>query len=110
MNHLHRHIAVRVDAWRTDGYGNDEYPAIAEVLEWATETETGNLHFLRHPQLRALETYWYLRLIEQTPHVFDLYRKIYPKQLEKAIWKTCINMTQYNGLSGVMKKNDLSFH
>jgi hypothetical protein len=82
MNHLHRHIAVRVDAWRTDGYASDDYPAIAEVLEWGTETETGNLHFLRRPQLRALETYWYLRLIEQTPHVFDLYRKIYPKQSE----------------------------
>lgn len=82
MNHLHRHIAVRVDAWRTDDYASDDYPAIAEVLEWATETETGNLRFLRRPQLRALETYWYLRLIEQTPHVFDLYRKIYPKQSE----------------------------
>ncbi|MEO7864096.1 MAG: DEAD/DEAH box helicase family protein, partial [Nitrospirales bacterium] len=29
-----------------------------------------------------METYWYLRLVEKTPHVFDLYRKFYPKQSE----------------------------
>jgi len=32
---------------------------------------------LRWPQIRALETYWYLRLIEKTPHVLDLYRKCF---------------------------------
>ncbi len=58
MIHLHQHIAVRVDKWRADNYVCDGYPAIAEVLEWAKETETGNLRFLRRPQLRALETYW----------------------------------------------------
>ncbi len=35
--------------------------------------------YLRHAQLRALETYWYLRLVEGTPHIFDLYRRLYPK-------------------------------
>ena len=35
---------------------------------------------LRHPQLRALETYWYLRLVEPTPHVFDLYTRLYPPE------------------------------
>ncbi|HJZ13573.1 MAG TPA: restriction endonuclease subunit R, partial [Acidobacteriota bacterium] len=78
MIHLHQHIANCVDAWRRNGYACDDYPTIAEVLEWAKETETGNLRFLRHPQLRALETYWYLRLMEQTPHVFDLYKKLLP--------------------------------
>jgi type III restriction enzyme len=33
---------------------------------------------LRPPQLRALETYWYLRLVERTPHIFDLYQKLFP--------------------------------
>lgn len=42
--------------------------------------ETGHARFLRRPQLRALETYWYLRLIERTPHVFDLYQKLYPPE------------------------------
>ncbi|MBW1947635.1 MAG: DEAD/DEAH box helicase family protein, partial [Deltaproteobacteria bacterium] len=27
--------------------------------------------------MRALETYWYLRLVEETPHIFDLYKKIF---------------------------------
>lgn len=80
MTHLHQHIAVRVDKWRTDNYPCIDYPAIVEVLEWAKETETGNLRFLRRPQLRALETYWYLRLIEKTPHIFDLYKKLFPPE------------------------------
>lgn len=77
MIHLHQHIAARVDQWRSEGFASSDYPAIAEILEWAKETETGNLRFLRRPQLRALETYWYLRLIEKTPHVFDLYKKLF---------------------------------
>jgi len=48
------------------------------MLEWACESETGSLRFLRPPQLRALETYWYLRLIEGTPHVADLYQRLFP--------------------------------
>lgn len=77
MAHLHQHIGSHVDQWRAEGFACGEYPAIAEILEWAKETETGNLRFLRRPQLRALETYWYLRLIEKTPHVFDLYKKLF---------------------------------
>ena len=38
---------------------------------------------LRAPQLRALETYWYLRLIEKTAHVFDLYTRLFPKVTER---------------------------
>jgi hypothetical protein len=82
MNHLHQLIAARVDQWRNDGYPSPDYPAVAEILDWSRETETGNLRFLRRPQLRALETYWYLRLVENTLHVFDLYQKYYPKQSE----------------------------
>ena len=75
MIHLHQQIAALVDAWRAEGYPCSDHPAIAEILEWARETESGNLRFLRRPQLRALETYWYLRLVEKTPHIFDLYCK-----------------------------------
>ena len=82
MTHLYPHIATRVDTWRAGGYVCDEYPVIAEILECAQETETGNLRFLRRPQLRALEVYWYLRLIAKTPHVFDLYTRYYPKPRE----------------------------
>ncbi len=56
MTHLHERIAPRVDAWRADGYPCDDYPAIAEIFEWARDPETAALRFLRLPQLRALET------------------------------------------------------
>ncbi|MDE3118322.1 MAG: restriction endonuclease subunit R, partial [Nitrospirota bacterium] len=82
MNHLHQQIAARVNTWRLEDYSCPEYPALAEILEWAHVPETGHARFLRRPQLRALETYWYLRLIKKTPQVFDLYRKFYPKQSE----------------------------
>ncbi|MHB8844412.1 MAG: DEAD/DEAH box helicase family protein [Nitrospirota bacterium] len=80
MVHLHQHIGSHVDQWRAEGFACAEYPAVAEILEWAKETETGNLRFLRRPQLRALETYWYLRLIEKTPHIFDLYTRLLPPE------------------------------
>jgi hypothetical protein len=82
MSHLHQQIAAHVATWRADNYTSAEYPAIAEILEWARDVETGQLRFLRPPQLQGLEAYWYLRIVEQTPHVFDLYRKLYPKQSE----------------------------
>lgn len=78
MNHLHLRLAQRVEQWQANGYPVKPYPALAEILEWACGVESQNSRFLRHPQLKALETYWYLRLVEGTPHVFDLYRKVYP--------------------------------
>ncbi len=78
MTHLHQVLGQRVDQWRADGYPSPDYPAVAEIFEWARDDETGSLRFLRRPQLRALETYWYLRLIEKTPHVFDLYQRLFP--------------------------------
>ena len=75
-------MASRVDTWRSAGYPCDEYPAIGEVLEWSRDAETGSLRYLRAPQFRALEVYWYLRLVAQTPHVFDLYREMFPRQSE----------------------------
>lgn len=78
MAHLYEVLATRLDRWRADGYPTPDHPAIGEILEWATDLESGNSRFLRRPQLRALETYWYLRLVEGTPHVLDLYRRIFP--------------------------------
>jgi type III restriction enzyme len=78
MTHLHQILGQQVDQWRTDGYPCPDYPAVAEIFEWARDDQTGSLRFLRRPQLRALETYWYLRLIEKTPHVFDLYSRLFP--------------------------------
>ncbi len=78
MDTLYEVLSEGVAKWRADAYAHPEFPAIAEILEWAGETGEGELRFLRRPQLRALETYWYLRLIEGTPHVFDLYRRAFP--------------------------------
>lgn len=79
---LHEQLAAAVEDWRKQGYPCDSYPAIAEILEWSEETETGGLRFLRRPQLRAVETYWYLRLVLNTPHVFELYRHFCPRPRE----------------------------
>jgi len=82
MAHLYELIQHNVAAWREGGYPTEDYPAIAEILDYATLPESGGLRYLRAAQLRALETYWYLRLVEGTPHIFDLYRKYYPRPLD----------------------------
>lgn len=76
---LFQALAQRVDAWRTAGYPCADYPAIAEILHFAVEDEAdGRLRFLRRAQLRALETYWYLRLVLNTPKVPKLYAELFP--------------------------------
>ena len=79
--HLYQALAQRVDQWRTQGYPHPDYPAIGEILEWAANPEGAGFR-LRVPQVRALETYWYLRLGEGTPHIVDLYRKLFPKKAD----------------------------
>ena len=80
MEQLHQHIAARVDAWRAKDYPCADYPAIGEILEWAGGAGEGNSLYLRNPQMHALETYWWLRLVRGTPRVFDLYREFYPPE------------------------------
>lgn len=75
---LHHVLSKRVDEWRIKGYPVDEYPVIGEILEWANNPG-GNGFRLRPSQVRALETYWYLRLVEGTPHIFELYRRLFSK-------------------------------
>ena len=79
MSHLYEVLARRVDKWRADGYPAEGFPAIGEIFEWASDPDTGILRYLRRPQFRALESYWYLRLIEKTSHVFDLHQRLFPK-------------------------------
>jgi len=80
MPHLYELIQQNVTAWREDGYPTEGYPALAEILDYATLPEGGGLRFLRKAQLRALETYWYLRFVEGTPHIFDLYQRYYTER------------------------------
>lgn len=84
MNLLHELIAVRVDAWRAEGYPCADSPAIAEILGHAIDDErTGHLRYLRKAQFRALEVYWFLRLVERTPKIPDLYARCFPKKAER---------------------------
>jgi len=90
VTELHEVLAARVAEWRRDGYPC-EHPAISEVFEHAIEGEqdgrpfptSGSLRYLRAAQLRALETYWYLRLVLATPHIGALYTALFPSARER---------------------------
>ena len=79
--HLYEILAQRVSLWRQKDYAHEHYPTIAEVLEWAANPRSDGFR-LRPPQIRALETYWYLRLVEGTPKIFDLYCKSFSTRKE----------------------------
>ena len=83
---LHQVLAVHVARWRADGYPAGGYPVLAEILDWAANPSTPGFR-LRPPQVRALETYWYLRLVENTPRTIDLYRRMFddPRDLLAAL-------------------------
>jgi len=72
-------LKLKIKEWRENKY-QSSFPTISEILEFNRDLETGNLRFLRKAQFEALEIYWYLRVIEGTPHIFDLYRKYFGKR------------------------------
>ncbi len=78
---LFQKIAQDVQRWRRNNYLHKDYPAISEILRFAT-LEDGSLRYLRSAQLIALEIYCHLRLNEDTPHIFDLYKKYYSDKQE----------------------------
>ena len=82
MSNLFQVLTERVDAWREADYPCPEerdFSAIREILDFATEdSSTGQLRYLRRAQFRALETYWYLRLVLDTPLIPDLYTTLFP--------------------------------
>jgi type III restriction enzyme len=82
--HLHQALQQKVRAWVQSGYKSEDYPVISEILEYQTTApvlgqNTRQLRFLRGAQVDALISYWYLRLVEQTPGVIDFYRRLFPK-------------------------------
>lgn len=82
---LQERLAAVVAEWRATGYACEAHPAIAEILDWLSGRETGQPPFLRIPQVRALETYWYLRLVAGTPHIFDLYKMLVSSNAERLV-------------------------
>ncbi len=74
---LHQRLQTATAQWAAAGYPHAQYRAIGEILTWAQAPEVGDFR-LRPPQLRALTTYWYLRLVLDTPHILDLYQQLFP--------------------------------
>jgi len=73
-------IRQNVELWRINKY-ECAYPVISEIFEYAfteTENDTKDLRYLRRAQFEALETYWYIRIVENSPKIIDLYNKYYP--------------------------------
>ena len=80
MQHLHQRLAQEVVQWREQGYQCESWPAIGEILThaWIDGPEP-QLRYLRQAQFIALETYWYLRLVLDTPSIPSLYEHLYEK-------------------------------
>lgn len=82
--HLHQKLTYCVNEWRDNNYPSEQYPAIAEIFAHAyLDAETKQYRFLRHAQIVALETYWYLRIVLETPTIPELYEKLYPKLADR---------------------------
>ena len=74
---LNEILRIKTKNWRESSYKSD-YSAIREIFEYNfLDTDNQNLRFLRKAQFEALETYWYLRLVENTSHIFDLNKKYF---------------------------------
>jgi len=102
---LHSTLQSKVAGWRNSTY-KLEYSVISELFNFNYDSETQTLRFLRKAQFEALETYWYLRLIEKTPHIFDLYKKFYgdPVELFKVLG---ISISQEDLLKIMMGKGSI---
>ncbi|MHB8853156.1 MAG: DEAD/DEAH box helicase family protein [Ignavibacteriaceae bacterium] len=92
-------LKEKVNTWRKKNYPSS-FSTIEEILSYnfiESNDEINSLRYLRKPQIEALETYWYLRLIENTPKVFELYNKLFKDteerfkalgiELSSEIWK-----------------------
>ncbi len=76
---LYELLKIKTQKWREEGY-KCKYPAIAEIFDYNFVDSGYNQQtsrFLRKVQFEALEVYWYLRLKENTLHIFDLYKKYF---------------------------------
>ena len=80
MKHLFEKLREDTLNWRNEGYPCPDYPLIGEILRYQFEGEPPeqiSLKYLREPQFQSLELYWFLRLVQKTPHIVDLYTHYY---------------------------------
>lgn len=82
--HLYELLADKVATWRQNGYPTPDHPAIAEILDYAWLIPGEQPRVLRLAQISALETYWYLRLVEGTPHITRLYKRLFSRKSDRA--------------------------
>jgi type III restriction enzyme len=110
MNHLFQALSIRVDEWRKARYECPDFPAISEILDFALEdAATDQLRYLRRAQFRALETYWYLRLVLNTPRIPDLYITLFPKSKDRReamglTSREIVDMIADDGLEAVLEQ------
>ena len=69
---LSKKLGEKVHEWRKTGYKSD-FPELSEILRFQKD-EDGNFRYLRKAQFEAIEAYFYLRIIENTPHIFEFYK------------------------------------
>ncbi|MDQ1217460.1 DEAD/DEAH box helicase family protein [Microbacterium arborescens] len=62
--------------WRDSGYVSDEYPFIGEILDSASGKGISTSPYLRAPQVAALETYWFLRIVRSTESIPSLFESL----------------------------------
>ncbi|MCK4358298.1 MAG: DEAD/DEAH box helicase family protein [Candidatus Cloacimonetes bacterium] len=113
---LYEVLKTKVTAWQKSNY-KSEYPIISEILDLNLHSETRDWG-LRKAQFEALETYWYLRLVEKTPHIFNLYKKFFddPAELLKTLnilitQEDLIKIMSKGGMDSIFEKikNDDNF-
>jgi len=75
-------LQEQVLEWSNSNYKTENFSEIAEILNFQKD-ESGQLIYLREPQFHALETYWYLRLVLNTPKFLDLYTSLFDKKSER---------------------------
>ena len=73
MTTLPERLATEVQRWLETGYPSP-FSALNEILSYQRVGEDGQgYRYLRPPQVAALETYFYLRVVRETPKVPKLY-------------------------------------
>ncbi len=78
--HLFQVLTAKVAEWRNRQFTLEQYPAIGEIFRWS---ESPDVSYIR---LRTVDPGagddWYSRLVEETPYVLELYRKMFTKRME----------------------------
>ena len=108
---LFERLHSEAEKWRAEGWPCEE-PLVGEILRWqfeGGEPDGGTLKYLRWPQYRALEVYWMLRSKFGTPHIMDLYKRLYGDDLDALIDALGVALTasealKTKGVSGLFRK------